>query len=55
MVCEKISYVMQQEDQMVKQRLGKIIRNHMKIIMYSNRWMKGTLMIFSIVKVGQIV
>ena len=47
--------LMQQEDQIVKQILGKIIRYHRKIIMYSNLWIKGTLMIFSIVNVGQIV
>ena len=47
--------LMQQEDQMVKQRLGKIIRYHRKIMMYSNLWIKGTLMIFSIVNVGQMV
>ena len=46
---------MQQEDQIVKQILGKIIRYHRKIIMYSNLWIKGTLMIFSIVNVGQMV
>ena len=47
--------LMQQEDQMVKQRLGKIIRYHRKIMMYSNLCIKGTLMIFSIVNVGQMV
>ena len=47
--------LMQQEDQIVKQILGKIIRYHRKIIMYSNLWIKGTLMIFSIVNVGQMV
>lgn len=39
--------VMQQEDQIVKQRLGKIIRYHKKIIMYSNLWIKGTLIILA--------
>ena len=38
---------MQQEDQMVKQRLGKIIRYHRKIMMYSNLCIKGTLMILA--------
>ena len=39
--------LMQQEDQIVKQILGKIIRYHRKIIMYSNLWIKGTLMILA--------